>query len=317
MRVSRTVANWVFVVSLTPALLTTVLSGLVLAQASKIDVKTLKTPVQYTISPETWPISLKRGFQWVFHPEALAKTLPFFAYKSAQINELCHSPDIDRRGDYDLRAVDLVHHGSRYYGFPLGGDIDPGVVKIVAGKAAAHSILTNKEYDVGTKFDNAVDVIDDFEGQLTKFKSTATSGTDVLQRARKFHDVWIPSSPAAQKLVDQMIAKTATRSKRFKTEGELSNYWKTEAAIIKKMIDTRTEQSANVLQYVVNAAKPDHHEEPRLTVNKVCGLNGFVASHRENIGDSLLFATKRWLPKVPYEARLFGSATSPRAAFSK
>lgn len=317
MSVSRTIANWVIVVSLTLVLLATALSGRVLAQSPKIDVKKLKTPVQYTKSPETWAISLKRGFQWVFHPEALATTLPFFAYKSAQIDLLCSSSDINRQGNYDLRKVDLVHHGRRYYGFPLGGDIDPEVVKIVAGKAAAHWILTNNNYDVDTKFDNAVAVIDDFKGKLTTLRGTDGSDADVVQRARKFlDDTWIPSNPAAQKLVDQMIVKAEMHGKRFGTEGELSNYWKTEAANIKGMLDAQTKQSTKVLQYVVSAAKPDH-DAPGLTVNKVCGLHRFVASHRRDIGDNLLFATKRWLPKVPYEARLLGSTTSLRAALSK
>ena len=70
------------VIGLAVALVAGLLPPNVFAQPEEIEKRAL---TRYAIPKETWATPLKRGFQWVYQPELLDKTLPLFGYNLSKV----------------------------------------------------------------------------------------------------------------------------------------------------------------------------------------------------------------------------------------
>ncbi len=280
----------------------------VFAQPEEIEKPTL---IRYAVPKETWVTPLKRGFQWVYQPEILDKTLPFFGYNLSKIyfdeGSVCESPDIHRYSEYDLEKAALVYQGEVYDGFPLGGHVDTGTLHTLARKVAIRKILTTKEFDIGTDFEDASKTIENFSAG---FKEYMKKDEDVVESANQYLETWIPGSPAARNLMIRMIRQAKASEDRFQTYDDLSRYWIDKANKVFVKVNVQTDRSEKMLQYLANAVK-NKDGKPGLTVSRICALSEFIASHQDILGNSLLLATKRPLPMVRSDIRLIGSRSLP------
>ena len=299
------------VIGLAVALVAGLLPPNVFAQPEEIEKPAL---TRYAIPKETWATPLKRGFQWVYQPELLDKTLPLFGYNLSKVyfdsGSVCASPDIHQYSEVDLKKVALVHQGKVYDGFSLGGQVDTDTLQILARKVATQKVLTTKGFNIGTEFKDATKTVANFSEGLAGSRSNDTGKGVVASAEQYFRDTWIPSGPAAKDLMSQMIAKAKVSTKEFQTTKDLSQYWIEKADNVSEEVTDHTYRSGKMLQYLANAIK-NKDGKAGLTVSKVCASYRFIASHQDVLGTSLLLATKRPLPKVTSDIRLIGSPALP------
>ena len=261
---------------------------------------------RYTVPTKTWATPIYRGFQWFYLPETFEKTRPLFAYKLSHIyfdeKSVCSSPGIAGNSQYDAGTAALVYKGQEYDGFLLGGTVDIESLKTLGRKVAMSRVLEQKGFDVGTEFRDAETTIDNFVAGL---QNTGTVG-EIVEKARQYYNTtWIPSSPSARNLMEQMIRKAAESSSKFNSESALSDYWREEANKAVQELARETDQSTKMLQFIVNAVKTND-KTPKLTLTQLCESSDFIASRRQALGDSFLVATKQPLPKVAPTTRLTG-----------
>ena len=271
--------------------------------------------IRYAVPKETWVTPLKRGFQWVYQPEILDKTLPFFGYNLSKIyfdeGSVCESPDIHRYSEYDLKKAALVYRGEVYDGFPLGGHVDTGTLHTLARKVAIREVLTTKEFDIGTEFEDAKKTIKNFSAGFKEYMKGDKDVVDVVESANQYlKTTWIPDSPAARNLMIQMIRQAEASEEKFQTYDDLSRYWFDKANKVFVKVNIQTDRSEKMLRYLANAVK-NKDGEPGLTVSRICASSEFIASHQDILGNSLLLATKRPLPLVRSDIRLIGSRSLP------
>ena len=278
--------------------------GSILAQSGVVKPSQL---TRYTVPTRTWATPIFKGFQWFYLPETYEKTRPLFAYKLSQIyfdkTSICSSPGIAGYSQYDAGTAALVYMGQEYDGFPLGSRVDSKTLKTLGRKVAMSRVLEKKGFDVGTDFRNAKTTIDDFVAGL---QNTAPPSENLVDTARKYYETtWIPSSPSARNLMEQMIRKAKESGGDLESEHHLSDYWHTQADKAVKELDAATDQSTKMLQFIVNAVKTND-KTSKLTLTQLCELSDFIASRRQALGDSFLLATKQPLPKVVPDTRLTG-----------
>ena len=259
---------------------------------------------RYTVPTTTWVTPIVRGFQWVYSPETFEKTLPLFAYKLSQIyfdqKSVCRSLGIGGYSQYDAGTAALVYKGQEYDGFPLGSSVDTKTLETLGKKVAMSRVLTKREFTIGTDFQDVKKTIDDF---VVGLENSGTKPNVVSNASNFYNSTWIPSSPSARSLMIQMIAKAERSPKVFNTVSELSRYWHEEANDAVQELDVETNRSTKMLQFVVNAVKTKEKmpKTSKLTLTQLCESSRFIASRRQALGDSLLLATKRPLPKIePY-----------------
>ena len=261
---------------------------------------------RYTVPTRTWATPISRGFLWFYAPETFEKTRPLFGYKLSQIyfddKSVCSWAGVAGDSQVDAGTVALVYMmGQEYDGFPLGSTVDSETLKTLGTKVAMSRVLREKGFDVKTDFQDAETTIDDF---IAGLKKTDTDGENVVDNAWEHYDTtWIPSSPSARKLIEQMIRKAEESGSKFTSKTDLSKYWGEQATKAAEELTRETNQSTKMLQFIVNSVKTDD-ETRKLTLTELCKSSDFIASRRQALGDNFLLATKQPLPTVVPNTRL-------------
>ncbi len=165
-------------------------------------------------------------------------------------------------------------------------------------------ILKKRGFDIGTDFQDAKKTIDDF---IVGLGASDQTNVNVVSKLDDYYDkTWIPSSPSARNLMKQMIDKAKGSEIEFATKEQLWKYWRDQATVVVDELDSETDRSTKMLEFVVNAAKTKD-KTSKHTLNPLCESSNLIVSRREALGDSLLLATKRPLPNVVPDTRLTGA----------
>ena len=253
--------------------------------------------IRYTVPTTTWATPISRGFLWFYSPETFEKTRPLFGYKLSQINSSVCADD----SQYDAGTVALVYMGQEYNGFQLGSTVDSETLKTLGSKVAMSRVLEKKGFNVETDFQDAEATIDDF---IAGLPNAGTAGQNVVDNAKEhYNTTWIPSSPTARNLIEQMIRKAEESNREFNSKNDLSKYWREQATRAAEELARETIKSTKMLQFIANAVKTDY-KTSKLTFTQLCKSSGFIASRRQALGDNFLFVTKQPLPMVVPNTRL-------------